>query len=244
MLKQVVEAENIKIRRSLLLYLHLIVLFLFPILFGLYYGSRKQVIVPANMIIGFYEILAIASPIIISVVVCLVFDREEKAGNFKNWLTEPISKGWMIQAQLSYYWIWYVIEIMGTSLIFSGVLFGIYQIRFSLIKIALTSIAFSLCGIVQYELTQIIALRWGIGDALILGFFGTVISLLSITSLLDFVWPIIPWAWQIRLTTFWQTNIDLGLVKLSLIEYLIPLMLTCLIIFWGKRYFDNWQGKN
>ena len=69
----------------------------------------------------------------------------------------------MIQAQLSYYWIWYVIEIMGTSLIFSGVLFGIYQIRFSLLKIALTSIAFSLCGIVQYELTQIIALRWGIG---------------------------------------------------------------------------------
>lgn len=244
MLKQVVEAENIKIRRSLLLYLHLIVLFLFPVLFGLYYGSRKQVIIPANMIIGFYEILAIASSIIISVVVCLVFDREEKAGNFKNWLTEPISKGWMIQAQLSYYWIWYVIEIMGTSLIFSGVLFGIYQIRFSLLKIALTSIAFSLCGIVQYELTQIIALRWGIGGALILGFFGTVISLLSITSLLDFVWPIIPWTWQIRLTTFWQTNIDVGLVKLSLIEYLIPLMLTCLIIFWGKRYFDNWQGKN
>ena len=83
--------------------------------------------------------------------------------------------------------------------------------------------------------------NWG---ALILEFFGTVISLLSITSLLDFVWPIIPWTWQIRLTTFWQTNIDLGLVKLSLIEYLIPLMLTCLIIFWGKRYFDNWQGKN
>ena len=39
MLKQVVEAENIKIRRSLLLYLHLIVLFLFPVLFGLYYGK-------------------------------------------------------------------------------------------------------------------------------------------------------------------------------------------------------------
>lgn len=240
MFKQIVEAENVKMRRSLLLYLHLIVLFL---LLGLYYGSRKQVIASANMVIGFYEILAISSPIIISVVLCLVFDREEKAGTFKNWLTEPVSKGWVIQAQLSYYWIWYVIEIMGISLIFSGILFGIYQIEFPLLKIILTNIAFSLCGIVQYELTQIIALRWGIGGALVLGFFGIVISLLSITSLLDFVWPVIPWAWQIRLTTFWQTNISLGLVKLSLIEYLIPLLLTCLIIFLGKHYFDNWQGK-
>lgn len=244
MLKQVFKAENIKLKRSFLLYMHLIILLAFPILLGLYYGSRKLSVTSTTMMIIFYEILAMASPIIISIVICLVFDREEKAGNFKNWLTEPYSKAKAIQSQLTYYWLWYLIEIIIITLIYYLILVCLYRINgISFLKVIVTSIVFVLCGLVQYELTQAVALKWSIGGSLIMGFFGTVISLLSITSLFDFIWPVIPWAWQIRLITFWQSNISLGLIKLTALEYICPFIMTILIIILCRKYFNNWQGK-
>lgn len=244
MVRQIFKAENAKIRHSFLLYLHIAVLFLFPILLGLYYGSRKLTVAPASMITTFYEILAMATPIMISIVICLVFDREEKAGEFKNWLTEPFGKAKMIQGQLNYYWLWYVIEIIGISLIYYFLLVAIYHVsNISFLKLIATSIVFAFCGLAQYELTQIVALKWGIGGSLVMGFFGTVISLLSITSLLDIVWPIIPWAWQIRTITFWQANISGGLINFVALEYVCPLIMTVIIIFLGKNYFDKWEGK-
>lgn len=244
MIKQIWKAENAKLHHSFLLYLHIVVLSLFPILLGVYYGSRKLAVTSATMMTTFYEVLAIASPIMISIVICLVFDREEKAGNFKNWLSEPFSKAKMIQGQLNYYWLWYVIEIIGISLIYYALLIGLYHIQnISFIKLVITSIAFAFCGLVQYELTQMIALKWGIGDSLILGFFGTVISLLGITSLLDIIWPIIPWAWQIRMITFWQTNISAGLTNLVALEYICPLVMTGVVVALGRICFDKWQGR-
>lgn len=244
MLKQTFKAENAKLKRSFLLYMHLIILVAFPVLLGLYYGSRKFTILSVNMFITYYEILAMASPIIISVVICLVFDREEKAGDFKNWLTEPYSKAKAIQSQLNYYWLWYVIEIIGISLIYYLILVGLYHIAgISFIKVLITSIVFVLCGWVQYELAQVVALKWGIGGSLVMGFFGTVISLLGITSLFDFIWPVIPWAWQIRLITFWQNNISFGLIQLTALEYVCPLIMTLIIIALSRKYFNSWQGR-
>lgn len=241
MLKQVFKAENTKLKRSFLLYMHLIILVTFPILLGLYYGSRRFAITSANMFITFYEILAMASPIIISIVICLVVDREEKAGNFKNWLTEPYSKTKAIQSQLDYYWLWYVAEIVGISLIYYFILVSLYHIAgISFFKVLVTSIVFALCGLVQYELTQTTALKWGIGGSLVMGFFGTVISLLGITSLLDFIWPVIPWSWQIRLITFWQNGMNIGLIKLTALEYVCPLIMTLIIIALSRKYFNSW----
>ena len=96
---------------------------------------------------------------------------------------------------------------------------------------------------VQYELAQIVVLKWGIGGSLVMGFFGTVVSLLGITSLFDFIWPVIPWAWQIRLITFWQHGISLGLIQLTILEYVCPLIMTLIIITLSRKYFNNWQGR-
>lgn len=244
MLKRVFKAENIKLKRSFLLYMHLIILLAFPILLGLYYDSRKLSITSTTMMIIFYEILAIASPIIISIVICLVFDREEKAGNFKNWLNQPYSKAKAIHSQLSYYWLWYLFEIIATTLIYYLILVSLYHITgISFLKVIVTSIVFSLCGLVQYELTQTIALKWNIGGSLIMGFFGTIISLLSITSLFDLIWPVIPWAWQIRLITFWRSDISLSLTQLTALEYICPFIMTILIIILCRNYFNKWQGR-
>ena len=244
MISHVFRAENLKLKRSFLLYLHVIVLFLYPIMMALYLGGRKRIISPDRIITVYFDILALATPIIISIVISLVYDREEKAGHFKNWLSESIEKQRLIQLQLDYYYFLYIIEIVGMSLIFYGFIFAFYQVNtISCLKFLLTVLGFALLGFCQYEIAELFALKWGTGGCLILGFFGTVITFLGPTVLLDWIWPILPWAWQIRLNTFWQNGISDSLIKITLAEYLLPLILTNIIIRLALRYFKKWQGK-
>lgn len=241
--KSIFKAENIKLHRSMLLYLHLAALIIFPLLIGVYYGSRKNLTTSANMVDMFNTILALISPLAISIVVSVVFDREEKAGNFQNWLTQPMSKGKTIMGQLIYYWLLYVIEVIGTNLIYYLVLTAVYHVTgISFLKLFSLSIVFAVLGFLQYEFAELVSLKWNIGGSLILGFFGSVISMLGVTSLFDLVWPFIPWAWQSRLTVFWRLNIPADYVKMATLFYLVPVILTAILSWLIFRYFNHWQG--
>lgn len=241
--KSIFKAENIKLHRSMLLYLHLAALIIFPLLIGIYYGSRKNLTTSANMVDMFNTILALISPLAISIVVSVVFDREEKAGNFQNWLTQPMSKGKTIMGQLIYYWLLYVIEVIGTNLIYYLVLTAVYHVTgISFLKLFSLSIVFAVLGFLQYEFAELVSLKWNIGGSLILGFFGSVISMLGVTSLFDLVWPFIPWAWQGRLTVFWRLNIPADYVKMATLSYLVPVILTAILSWLIFRYFNHWQG--
>lgn len=243
MLKNIFWSENVKLKRSFLLYLHLLTLIAYPLLMGFYYGTRKNIVNSSVMIITFYELLALISPLVISIVIGLVFDREEKAGHCKNWLANPGKKGLTIGLQLFYYWLLYFFEIIGMSLIYFFILRFAFQINnISFIKILLTSFIFALLGLIQYELAQWIVLKLNVGGAMILGFFGVVISGLSITSLFDFIWPVIPWAWQIRLITFWEATISSQVQTLTAWEMIIPLILTMVLTLLIIKVFDNWQN--
>ena len=227
----------------MLLYLHLAALIIFPLLIGVYYGSRKNLTTSANMVDMFNTILALISPLAISIVVSVVFDREEKAGNFQNWLTQPMSKGKTIMGQLIYYWLLYVIEVIGTNLIYYLVLTAVYHVTgISFLKLFSLSIVFAVLGFLQYEFAELVSLKWNIGGSLILGFFGSVISMLGVTSLFDLVWPFIPWAWQSRLTVFWRLNIPADYVKMATLSYLVPVILTAILSWLIFRYFNHWQG--
>lgn len=244
MLRQIFGAENIKLRRSMLFYLHLIALIVLPVIFGCYYGGRKNLSSAENMINIFSTLLVLASPLVISIVVCLVYDREKNAGDFKNWLTEPISRGKIIMGQLIYYWLLYVIEIIGMNLIYYLILTFVFNVvGISFIKLLLTSIALALLSFLQYELAELAAMKWNVGGSLVLGFFGSVISMLSITSLFDFIWPIIPWAWQSRLTAFWLPNISVAYQKVAVLSYVVPVLLTVVLSWMIMRYFNRWQEK-
>lgn len=241
--KSIFKAENIKLHRSMLLYLHLAALIIFPLLIGIYYGSRKNLTTSANMVDMFNTILALISPLAISIVVSVVFDREEKAGNFQNWLTQPMSKGKTIMGQLIYYWLLYVIEVIGTNLIYYLVLTAVYHVTgISFLKLFSLSVVFAVLGFLQYEFAELVSLKWNIGGSLILGFFGSVISMLGVTSLFDLVWPFIPWAWQSRLTVFWRLNIPADYVKMATLSYLVPVILTAILSWLIFRYFNHWQG--
>ncbi|MBC6356682.1 lantibiotic immunity ABC transporter MutG family permease subunit [Lactobacillus helsingborgensis] len=244
MLKRIFYAESIKLHRSTLLWLHIIALIIFPVLFGCYYGSRKNLSSSENMISMFITFLALASPLVINIIVCMVYDREGKAGNFKNWLTEPMDKGKIVMGQLIYYWLLYAIEIIGMNLIYYLTLtFGFKVVGISFIKLLFTSIALALFGLLQYELAELFAMKWNIGGSLVLGFFGSIISILGVTSLFDFFWPFIPWAWQSRLIIFWLPNISIAYQKMAVLTYIFLILVTIVLSLIITRYFNHWQGK-
>ena len=243
MLKNVFRSESIKLKRSFLLYFHLVALIIFPVLLGLYYGNRKSAVTTTTMVTIFYELLAISSPIVISIVISLVFDREEKAGHCKNWLTIPGARGKIIQLQLFYYWVLYFIEIIGMSLLYFLILRFAFRVNgLSFIKIFLTSFIFAIFGFLQYEITQWLVLKFNVGGAMILGFFGLVFTCLSITNLFDFIWPVVPWAWQMRLMSFWLAGITSQVQSWTTMAMAVPVILTLGLPFLIIKSFNNWQN--
>ncbi|MCT6892066.1 MAG: lantibiotic ABC transporter permease, partial [Lactobacillus sp.] len=67
------------------------------------------------------------------------------------------------------------------------------------------------------------------------------ISALSITVIFDFIWPIVPWSWQIYLVAFWQKEMSLGSQKVIGLLMLIPLFLTVIFSLLIEKAYRNWQ---
>lgn len=239
MIINIFASEISKLKRSLILYIHLFVLVLFPTLIGFYYKNRIRFMNRADVYSTFYELLAIASPIMIGIIICLVFDREEKVGNFKNWSSMPINKTKIMQIQLLFYWILYLFEILVISLIFYAFVGGTSSI--SILKIITINTLFSILSYALYQISFILSLRWGISGALICGIFGVILSFLGITSLLDNFWVLVPWTWQIRTIIFLRVKASLQVLNVIKIEYLICIGITALITFLSILYCKKWE---
>lgn len=246
MIKRIFNSENLKIKRSFILWVHIASIIVFPALLGGYYGSRYPAVHVAQIIVNYYEFLAILTPLAINIVTCIIFDREQKAGNFKNLLSLSENKAAVIQTQMFYYWALYTIVVLGGTLIYFLILkcfFGLTMPSFYLLLI--TSMVFSLVALFQYELAYLVTSIWGAGSSLVIGFFGSLLAVLSITVLLDKVWFLIPWSWQIRLIGFWQP----GVLENSQIafwyasKYIPCVILTILILTISSAYYKNWAGK-
>ncbi len=241
MILNIFTSEYRKLKRSLILYIHIIIFIFFPLILGLYYRNKVAYLGQNTIYTVFYETLAIASPIMISIVTCLVFDREEKAGKFKNWLSTPFNKVALLQIQLIFYWLLYFIEIIGVSLIFYLIIdFPIKT--YILPKIILVSTLFSILGFSLYQITFIFSLKWNTSGALIIGIFGVILAFLGITSLFDNYWVLFPWTWQIRTVIFWQPNISKLILNISKIEYLVCLCLIFVISMLSIAICKKWEG--
>lgn len=246
MIKRIFSSEMLKSKRSFIFWAHFVSIIGFPILLGGYYGSRYPAVHSTQIIISYYEFLAILTPLAISIVTCVVFDREQKAGNFKNLLSLPENKAVVIQIQLLYYWLLYAVVVLGSTVIYYFILeylFGLTMPSFYLLII--TSLAFSLVAFFQYELAYLITSVWNAGSGLVIGFFGSLLAILSITVLLDKIWFFMPWSWQIRLIAFWQpgTLKNTQMLFWYASKYIFCVILTILILVISSIYYKRWTGK-
>ncbi|MDO7803159.1 lantibiotic immunity ABC transporter MutG family permease subunit [Pediococcus acidilactici] len=246
LIKQIFRSETMKIRRSFILWMHIFSAIVFPVLLGAYYGNRYPTVNLTQVVISYYEFLSILTPIAVSIVICVIFDREQKAGNFKNVLSLPDSKVAIIQSQILYYWSLYALVVLGST----GIYYILLKFMFGLpmpsfFSIILTSIVFTLLAYVYYELTYLVIGLWGNGSGLILGFFGSLLSILSLTVLVDKAWAFIPWSWQIRLIGFWQPGVlqNTHMMFWYGSKYAVSVVLTMLMIIISSIYYKNWTGR-
>ena len=77
---------------------------------------------------------------------------------------------------------------------------------------------------------------------MILGLFGLVFACLSITNLFDFIWPVVPWAWQMRLMSFWLVGITSQVQSWTVMAMAVPVILTLGLPFLIIKSFNNWQN--
>jgi lantibiotic protection ABC transporter MutG family permease subunit len=244
MIRRVFAAETIKLRRSPLLILHAVVLAIYPLVMAFYDGQRCQSISAAGMVMTFFELIAVVSPVLISIVVSMVYDREKNAGSFKNMLAQPMPAGRMIRFQLGYYWMLYAIEVIGSSALFLLWLWVFFRLTtIPAGPFLLTAMAFALLGLAQYFLAQLVVVRWGVGATLTMGFFGTVIALLGTTVIFDWIWPIVPWAWQIRLVTFWMPGVSSGVRRLTGILYVMAAVVLAIVCGACGHGLSRWADR-
>ncbi|PTQ57213.1 MAG: Lantibiotic ABC transporter [Candidatus Carbobacillus altaicus] len=102
-----------------------------------------------------------------------------------------------------------------------------------------------------------ISLAWGLGASIGIGSIGTLIAGLMATSLGDKIWPVVPWAWPVRLTIWTgvylpdfssRDGVPYTLfdhrVWVELNKGLLPFAVFLIaMLIGGMLWFNRWEGR-
>ncbi|MFK5704822.1 ABC transporter permease [Ligilactobacillus sp. LYQ139] len=229
-------AEFIKNKRSSILWLHLFALVAFPIILGVYYGVHVRCTAQIAVKM-YYQLVSLMTPLVISIIITIVNKRESKAGHFKNLISVPTRKERMLNEQLFFYIVLYLIVILGSSIIYWGV-FSKLSGGF-LLKGIVISLFMWILSISQYEIYRIIAYVFSNGITLLLGIIGSFTAVLGNTVLFDKFWFLIPWIWQGRLAVFYSQAVPVSILKMYAMQYILCLIITLFIYIVSNVIFKK-----
>ena len=221
-------SEIIKLKRSYIGYIHIATMIIYPVLLSVLLGLNRYIKTKQTIMVDFFIIISIASPVMISILAAMFNDREVKAGEYKNELSTPYHPVNVIQIQILFYIILYFCEITLSFVIYWIILRLFFNVMFlPFYYCILFCIFFSSLSIIQYFMSFIIAKMFNTTGVLIFGFMGFILSALSETVIFDKSWIILPWAWQIRTIGLFKVNIVSN--KNQFVEY-ISLYISAVII--------------
>lgn len=253
---QVLSSEWIKTRRTTVRHILVVTPIIYPI-FMLWYFSRYND--PSTWQIkiyrGFFEVLTVSLPVIISLLTGLLSYQEEKAGNFINLLAGPISRAKFYFGKLFLLIFATIINIFfATIVMLLGMkyILNVDHIYFELfLQGALLSVIGSLILVSVHLLTSI---AFGIGTSIAVGGGGFLISaIIGATVVGDNIWQFIPWAWSIRLSQVpmllmteakYPFRIQLSnLYFQELYKGIVPAIICFILVtIIGLIWFNRWEG--
>ncbi len=238
------KAEVYKIRHTLLPLLYLI----FPMFFALTYFVLAKItglknFSPDKIIQTYLIFLATLLPIFIAVVSSKVSEMEKGAGNFQVFLIYSKSREKSYLAKLLVMILGGLISIAIAVLSFCF-LYGNQNLTLCIVEILLIFLG----SLGLFVIHQWTALMIGTGASLGLGFLGTLLSFLSLTSQGDKVWYFLPSCRSSRLVLTYLVGKNLSKISLlrsELIKWLpISLSLSVLFLLSSLIWFKNWDGKS
>lgn len=238
------KAEIYQMLHSKLLIVHFVVPILGVIVFTSYY--RYAPWKDLDQISGYLQIVAVAFPILVGIVMGIANEEERKAAQFQRILTVPYSKK---IAHLSKF---LALSTMGViSVLIAIVGFGMLAIArgneviggMDYFKLAMLLF---ITHISWYTIEYIVGFNWGSGIAVGLGIVGGLLSPLLSFSLGDSIWQITPCAWGMRLIgyAFEMMKDDKNPLTHQIFEhgirYMIIISLIIFLIF--MIWSEKWQG--
>ncbi|SFA53904.1 ABC-2 type transport system permease protein [Parageobacillus thermantarcticus] len=254
---QVLSSEWLKTRRTTIRLIVFVTPVIYPI-FMLWYFSRYNALSSWQVKIygGFFEVLTVSLPIIISLLTGLISYQEEKSGCFMNLLTGPISRAKFYLGKLFLLIFAAIADIfLATFLMLLGMryILNIDNVHYDLfLQGALLSVVGSL---ILFSMHMLISFAFGMGASIAIGGGGFLISaIIGATVLGDHIWNYIPWAWAVRLSQvpmllMPEVKQALGMQLASsysqeLWKGIVP-AITCFMVVTiiGSIWFHRWEGN-
>ena len=197
-----------------------------------------------DKVISSIQIISMSFPLIISIILNMVYEQEE-CGGFQYFLTTPNKK------YLPHFSKLISIIILGLVSTLIAILgFGImfYIMGNDSIEISFyykeTLIVFS-SNILLYMIQYLVVFYFGKGASIGIGIIGSLISALMLTGLGDGIWQVIPWAYSMRLSSYFILYKENILIQNSeIIQGIFIMIIFIAITFISQLIFSNhWEGN-
>lgn len=192
-------AETLKIRRTWILWLHIVMPVMGILIFFLYYqvsGVKNW-----NTFTSYVEVLGVACPALVGILCGLTAEQERNAGKFQNLLGIGMSRAENLAVKLLHLLIWNLaamaLAVLGFGMGYFGVLGGMWKPWYVYAGVLLL---LWLPQIFAYCFHLFLALQFGGGISIGTGVAESLVGALLLTGLGDGIWPFVPCAWASRLT--------------------------------------------
>lgn len=249
MLLRCLRSDYLKVRHSVIIWLHLIIPVICAFTFLAYFAGGTTAIL--HLYADYLEAISISLPMLIGIICGVVAVQEEGAANYQVVLGGPVSKEMKYTSKLLMLLILTSFSLaLAIGIFVVGLSFGldISSVPYSVFIRGGLWILVSCSFLIMVHL--FISFRFGWGASVLLGGIGVMITALMITGLGDRVWEYIPWAWSVRFVEL-VGLIHLGDVNGDILNYLqhemhtgeITLATGIIIVFIiSIIWFRRWEG--
>ncbi|WP_368487776.1 lantibiotic immunity ABC transporter MutG family permease subunit [Clostridium sp. BJN0013] len=244
---KLVRADFQKIRHTAIVWIHIVIPILIPMLFLGYYTSSPSTIDNVSKVSLYIQVLTMGFPLIIGIVCAMVVEQEADAGNFQELLMAR-------HKLLSFFSKLVMLLIMGVGSLTIAVGILGFGLEFLIHKNAFDAIFYGkiifillFCEIFLYLLHLLCSFIFGTGASIGLGIGESLISALMLTGLGDIFGKWFPCSWGSRiLDSYISLKIDNGKNLLVLSEFQIVVyicvtstIMLFLISFLWYKYFEG-----
>lgn len=235
------KGEYLKSKHSALRYMHWMIPVAGAVIFaGYYHISNWQVVTKVS---AYLEILAVAFPFLIGMIVGMTVQLENEAGNFQVMLGTIPSRTATYIGKIGFLFLSASVAVI--------LALGTFAMLYPKVPLILSLKAGCLLMITVLPLYLIhlyIGMSYGKGASMGLGIAGSLAAALMITGLGDAIWNYIPWAWGVRSMDYivlaWDKPELYAQMKPDFFRgMLISVLCTCILFAANILWFRLWEGR-
>ncbi|NLJ61516.1 MAG: lantibiotic immunity ABC transporter MutG family permease subunit [Firmicutes bacterium] len=249
------EANIIKMKRTPLIWVHVLVPVIGSGLFLSYYPfSQWDEITKVS---GFLQTVAVAFPFMIAVVTSLYAELEKSAGDYKVLLGGSDPKLLTMLAGTLVLLFLGLLSALWTTCLF-GVGFRLMGYEYySQYFYVIAGIVLWLSSLTTYGIHMFVSFRFSKNISVGLGAAESLIAALFLTGLGDGVWPMAPCAWGGRFISWWQYvespeyilsryqgHIQEALRREYVLPCVMAIIITVVCLIGLMLWFNRWEGKS